>query len=60
MRPGAKIGRIEYIKVTAEDYNIPISHDPCYNLGKEDKNMAQRLEPVTFDEFLSNAASIFA
>jgi len=29
-------------------------------MAKEDKTMAQQLEPVTFDEFLSNAASIFA
>src|SRR5260370_2274984 len=32
----------------------------CYTMAKEDKTMAQQLEPVTFDEFLSNAASIFA
>jgi hypothetical protein len=29
-------------------------------VAKEEKTMAQQLEPVTFDEFLSNAASIFA
>ena len=29
-------------------------------MAKEEKTMAQQLEPVTFDEFLSNAASIFA
>src|SRR5437588_11415901 len=29
-------------------------------MAKEEKAMAQQLEPVIFDEFLSNAASIFA
>jgi len=29
-------------------------------MAKEERAMAQQLEPVTFDEFLSNAASIFA
>jgi len=29
-------------------------------MAKEERTMAQQLEPVTFDEFLSNAASIFA
>jgi hypothetical protein len=28
-------------------------------MAQEKKTMAQQLEPVTFDEFLSNAASIF-
>ena len=32
----------------------------CYIMAKEERTMAQQLEPVTFDEFLSNAASIFA
>src|SRR5216684_6701070 len=32
----------------------------CYTMAKEERTMAQQLEPVTFDEFLSNAASIFA
>ena len=32
----------------------------CYTMAKEEKTMVQQLEPVTFDEFLSNAASIFA
>src|ERR1700730_4041871 len=32
----------------------------CYTMAKEEKTMAQQLEPVTFDEFLSNTASIFA
>jgi hypothetical protein len=32
----------------------------CYTMAKEGRKMAQQLEPVTFDEFLSNAASIFA
>jgi predicted amidohydrolase YtcJ len=35
-----------------------ISYGSTY--GSEDKTMAQQLGPVTFDEFLSNAASIFA
>ncbi len=29
-------------------------------MAKEGRTMAQQSEPVTFDEFLSNAASIFA
>src|SRR5436305_9344307 len=29
-------------------------------MAKEEKTMAQQLEPVAFDEFLSNAASICA
>ena len=29
-------------------------------MAKEGRTMAQQLEPVIFDEFLSNAASIFA
>jgi hypothetical protein len=29
-------------------------------MAKEERTMAQQLEPVTFDEFLSNATSIFA
>jgi hypothetical protein len=29
-------------------------------MAKEEKTVVQQLEPVTFDEFLSNAASIFA
>ena len=29
-------------------------------MAEEERMMAQQLEPVTFDEFLSNAASIFA
>ena len=32
----------------------------CYTMAKEERTMAQQLEPVTFDEFLSNADSIFA
>src|SRR5437016_11734286 len=39
---------------------IPPWSKLCYTMAKEDKTMAQQLEPVTFDEFLSNAASIFA
>src|SRR5207247_4455149 len=40
--------------------SIPPWGKLCYTMAKEDKTMAQQLEPVTFDEFLSNAASIFA
>jgi hypothetical protein len=29
-------------------------------MAKEGRTMAQQVEPVTFDEFLSNADSIFA
>src|SRR2546426_7180150 len=38
---------------------FPLRDKLCYNLGKEERTMAQQLEPVAFDEFLSNAASIF-
>src|SRR6059058_4910827 len=40
--------------------SIPPWGKLCYTMAKEDRTMAQQLEPVTFDEFLSNAASIFA
>jgi hypothetical protein len=40
--------------------SIPPRGKLCYSMAKEDQTMAQQLEPVTFDEFLSNAASIFA
>ena len=47
------------LQVSSDIFLISLQGKLCYTMTKEGRTMAQQLEPVTFDEFVSNAASIF-